>query len=51
LIIDIVDGKTQKPIWRGVSAKRLRHHLTPQQQRDVLTNAVHEVLANFPPVQ
>lgn len=51
LIIDIVDGKTQKPIWRGVSEKRLRHHLTPQQQRDVLTNAVHEVLMSFPPIQ
>lgn len=50
LIIDIVDGKTEKPIWRGVSEKRLSRGLAPQQQRDVLSKAVVEVLAQFPPV-
>ena len=51
LIIDIVDGKTDKPIWRGVSEKRLRNGYNPQQQREVLSSAVAEVLATFPPVQ
>lgn len=50
LIIDLVDGKTEKPIWRGVSEKRLRTGLSPAQQREVLTNAVQEVLATFPPI-
>ena len=50
LIIDLVDAKTEKPIWRGVSEKRLRNSLTPQQQREILTNAVREVLAKFPPI-
>jgi hypothetical protein len=50
LIIDLVDGKTEKPIWRGVSEKRLRGSLSPSEQREVLTNAVHEVLATFPPI-
>lgn len=50
LIIDLVDAKTEKPIWRGVSEKRLRQGLTPQEQREVLTNAVREVLAKFPPL-
>jgi hypothetical protein len=50
LIVDIVDGKTDKPIWRGVSEKRLRNGLTPQKQREILTGAVLEILAKFPPI-
>ncbi len=51
LIIDIVDGKTDKPIWRGVSEKRLSRSMAPQQQREVLSKAVVEVLSQFPPVK
>lgn len=50
LIIDIVDAKTGKPIWRGVSEKRLGRSMAPQQQREVLSAAVTEVMAHFPPV-
>jgi hypothetical protein len=50
LIIDIVDAKTEKPIWRGVSEKRLSRSMAPQQQREVLSRAVTEVIAQFPPV-
>jgi hypothetical protein len=51
LIIDMVDAKTQQPIWRGVSEKRLSRSLTPQEQRQILTSAVLEVMAQFPPVK
>ena len=51
LIIDIVDAKTQQPIWRGVSEKRLNKGLDPQKQREILTGAVLEVLSQFPPVK
>jgi hypothetical protein len=51
LIIDCVDAKTQQPIWRGVSEKRLDKNLAPQKQREILTSAVLEVLAQFPPVK
>jgi hypothetical protein len=50
LIIDIVDSKTNKPIWRGVSQKRLSKGMAPQNQREVLSMAVSEVMAQFPPV-
>lgn len=50
LIIDIVDAKTEKPIWRGVSEKRLRDGLTPQEQREILTGAVVEIMSKFPPL-
>lgn len=51
LIIDMVDAKTQQPIWRGVSEKRLNRGSSPQQQREILTAAVQEVLSQFPPVK
>jgi hypothetical protein len=51
LIVDMVDAKTQKPIWRGVSQKRINKALTPQQQRELLTKAIKEVLAQFPPAK
>jgi len=50
LIIDMVDAKTQQPIWRGVSEKRLNKGYSPQKQREILTGAVLEILAQFPPV-
>lgn len=50
LIVDITDAKTEKPIWRGVSEKRLSRGMAPQSQREVLSRAVSEVLAQFPPV-
>lgn len=50
LIIDITDAKTGKPLWRGVSEKRLGRSMAPQQQREVLSAAVTEVMAHFPPV-
>lgn len=50
LIIDVVDARTDKPIWRGVSEKRLSRGMAPQQQREVLSRAVTEVVAQFPPV-
>jgi len=51
LIVDMVDAKTQQPIWRGVSEKRLSQNLAPQKQREILTTAVLEVLSQFPPVK
>jgi hypothetical protein len=50
LILDITDAKDNKPVWRGVSEKRLNRNMTPAQQREVLSRAVSEVLSQFPPV-
>lgn len=51
LIIDMVDAKTQQPIWRGVSEKRLNQGANAQRQREILTSAVLEVISQFPPVK
>jgi hypothetical protein len=50
LIIDMVDAKTQQPIWRGVSEKRLNRGASPQQQREILTAAYRKCSRNFPPL-
>jgi hypothetical protein len=50
LVVDMIDGNTEEPIWRGISSQRLRHNLSPQEQRELLTVVVKEILANFPPV-
>lgn len=49
LIVDITDS-SGKPLWRGVSQKRLSKGLSNQRQREVLSEAVAEVLSHFPPV-
>jgi hypothetical protein len=51
LIIDILDAKTQKPVWRGVSEKRINKMASPQQQREILTGAAMQAIAKFPPIK
>lgn len=50
LIIDIVQAEDNRPLWRGVSERRLSDGLGPQEQRERLSAAATDILANFPPV-
>ena len=50
LIVDVADS-SGRPLWRGVSQKRLSKGLGQQAQRQVLSEAVSEVLSQFPPAQ
>lgn len=50
LIVDIVQGEDNKPLWRGVSERRLSENLSPDEQRQRLSAAITDILANFPPV-
>jgi len=49
LILDMVDAKTEEPIWRGVSEERLRDSYTPQERRKILSAAANFTLSKFPP--
>lgn len=49
LIIDIIDAKTDKLIWRGSLGGIIRDKDTPQQRVQFINKAVNEILANFPP--
>lgn len=49
LILDLVDAKTNKLIWRGAANGVIRDYKTPQQRIAKMNEAVTGVLANFPP--
>jgi len=49
LIVDIVDAKDQKLVWRGSIQAELDKTATPQQRRSRLDAAVSEMMAQFPP--
>gem|GEM_PF-1524500 len=51
LIVDVVEGGTNKPLWRGVSEERLQDSLSPEEQRQRLGAAITDIMSNFPPVR
>ena len=51
LIVDIVDTKTNKLIWRGIARKVLDVNPTPQHRTKTINAAVEKILENFPPTK
>jgi hypothetical protein len=51
LIVDIVDGRTGQPIWRGVAEERIHDTADPSRQREILSAAMVDILSQFPPVR
>lgn len=51
LIVDIVDTKTNKLIWRGIARKVLDVNPTPEQRTETINAAVQKILKNFPPTK
>jgi hypothetical protein len=49
LIIDLVDNKTAKLIWRGSVADTIRDKNTPSERVQLINDAVGSVMANYPP--
>ncbi|MGL4615345.1 MAG: DUF4136 domain-containing protein [Shewanella sp.] len=49
LIIDLIDSKTAKLIWRGSVADTIRDKSTPEQKVQMINEAVAKVMANYPP--
>ena len=49
LILDIVDANTNKLIWRGTARKALDPNPTPEQRTKTISEAVENILKNFPP--
>lgn len=49
LILDVVDAKTRKLIWRATAKAIVSTESTPQKQTKKIRNAVQEILENFPP--
>ncbi|MCW8934757.1 MAG: DUF4136 domain-containing protein [Gammaproteobacteria bacterium] len=49
LILDVVDAKTKKLIWRATAKAIISPASTPEKQTEKIRNAVHKILKNFPP--
>lgn len=51
LVLDILDAKADKLIWRGSAAAEVSDDGTPEQKKAKVENAVGKLLAQFPPKQ
>ncbi len=49
LIIDVLDGKTHKLVWRGTGSDYVTEHKDPAELDKGIREAVEKILANFPP--
>ncbi|MCH1931559.1 DUF4136 domain-containing protein [Shewanella sp. A25] len=49
LMIDVVDNKTSKLVWRGTVADTIRDKNTPEERVAIINEAVASVMMNFPP--
>jgi hypothetical protein len=50
LILDFVDAKSKKMIWRGAAKAVVDHADTPEKREKLINEAVHQILKNFPPI-
>ena len=48
-IIDAVDPRGNRIVWRGVATDRLKELKTPEEREAYIRKVVADVLANFPP--
>lgn len=49
LIIDVIDNKTGKAVWRGSAAGRINPQADMEQRKEQINKAVEFVLSGFPP--
>lgn len=49
LAIDLVDGKTGQPLWRGTGSELVSTHSTPEENTTFAYRLVEAILAQFPP--
>jgi len=48
-ILDIIDAKTQKIVWRGIAEGRLKDHPSMSERYNATMAIASELLADFPP--
>ena len=49
LIIDLLDGKKQHVIWRGIAKEAADWQESHEEKTKLIDEAVHKILAQFPP--
>lgn len=48
LIIDLLNPKNEKIVWRGMATDILKEHKTPQERTQYINKVVKETMASFP---
>jgi len=49
LILDVVDGKSKRLVWRGTATSTIDPSATPEKRTEKINAAVAKVLERFPP--
>ncbi|QSX38189.1 MULTISPECIES: DUF4136 domain-containing protein [Shewanella] len=49
LIVDLVDHKSDRLVWRGSLADTIKDKNTPQEREALIRQAVAKIMANYPP--
>jgi hypothetical protein len=49
LVLDFVDAKTKKLLWRGSGKARVGDAKTPEKRQKLINEAVEKILKKFPP--
>ena len=49
LVVDLVDSKTEKPVWRGIVSDTISGSSTAKQKHEKLNYAMNQLFAKYPP--
>ena len=49
LIIDVIDARQKRLVWRGSGEQTLGEEQTPEKRTEIINTTVNEVLGRFPP--
>lgn len=49
LIVELIDNKTNKVIWRSISRRQLTENMTPSARENFIQEQVGEMFAQYPP--
>ncbi|QUJ70081.1 DUF4136 domain-containing protein (plasmid) [Photobacterium sp. GJ3] len=49
LIVELIDNKTNKVVWRSVSRRQLTENMTPAARESFIQEQVGEMFAQYPP--
>jgi len=49
LVVDLVDSKTNKPVWRGMASDTIDPKSTGEQKQEALNYAMNQMFEKYPP--
>jgi hypothetical protein len=49
LVVDLVDPKTHRSVWRGTATGAFKFSTDPREKQKMISDILHEMFAGFPP--